>query len=239
MQALSDFLRNPLVALFVGLVFGALAISGKFSVLGANILLFCAFGIGSFGVLNAGVRDYRLVVAAVLGIATGCLLLSYWIGPTTSSGPPPTAAYSMSDLRLSMLGGDVFIPHASDVRTYTGIVIDAEVWNTGAPSAVVKWALMVIPKGKPPVSGQLTIIPKSLSLTGQYNNDVIYGADALDQKTRAKPVSTTPIVGKLLFYVYLEKSVVVAPSTRLELSATDIYERETTVSQIMGEWLQR
>jgi hypothetical protein len=159
------------------------------------------------------------------------------------AGPTPsvtaTAAYSMSDLRLSMLGGDVFIPHAPDLRTYTGIEIDAEVWNTGAPSAVVKWALMVIPEGKPPVSGQLTIIPKSLSLTGQYNNDVIYGADALDQKTRAKPVSTTPIVGKLLFYVHLEKSVVVAPSTRLELSATDIDERETTVSQVMGEWLQR
>ena len=77
---LSDLLTNPISALVVGFILGALAVSGKFSVLGAKLLLSAAWSVSSFGILNADLKDLRLTGSSVLGLAILCLLLSYWIG---------------------------------------------------------------------------------------------------------------------------------------------------------------
>jgi hypothetical protein len=81
MQQLLAFLYNPLVALVFGLFLGALALSGKLSVPLANVLLLLTCGIGSFGIVNAGLKDLRLIAASILGLVIVGLLLSYYIKP--------------------------------------------------------------------------------------------------------------------------------------------------------------
>jgi hypothetical protein len=91
----------------------------------------------------------------------------------------------------------------------------------------------------PPVIAQLTKIPKMLTLTGVNNSTVIYASNALDSKVKTTPVGITPIEGTLLFYVKLPQNVVLDNNTKLELSATDIYEIQTRKEQRIGDWLTR
>lgn len=55
--------------------------SGKLSLMAADVVLVFAAIIGSFGVISAKLVDYRLTLSGVLGITIGCLLVSYWIKP--------------------------------------------------------------------------------------------------------------------------------------------------------------
>ncbi|MCX6634066.1 MAG: hypothetical protein NT090_03080 [Acidobacteria bacterium] len=99
--------------------------------------------------------------------------------------------------------------------------------------------LVVIPKGGMPVVAQLTMIPEQLRVGGSINSGVIRASDALDVRTAKYPVAATPVDGTLLFCVPLKKSLVLDPSTRLELSVKDIRESESAARQPMGDWLQR
>jgi len=56
---LTDLLTNPISALVVGFILGALAVSGKFSVLGAKLLLLAAWLVSSFGIFNADLKALR------------------------------------------------------------------------------------------------------------------------------------------------------------------------------------
>ncbi len=144
------------------------------------------------------------------------------------------------ELKLLMSGGNVFQPDMKDVRDrLTGIVLNAKIWNTGAPGVAIEWSLIVIPQGMTPIVGQLTKIPEILRVQGAINSAVIRASESLEEKTKITLVQSVPIEGVLLFYVPIKKETVLAPSTRLELAVKDIYGSETKVSQLMGDWLRR
>ncbi len=144
-----------------------------------------------------------------------------------------------SELRLSMLGGNIFIPDNVNEQILTGIALNVRVWNTGAPSFVSSWSLMVIPHGEIPILAQLIRMPELLRVNGMHNNAVIRAIDALDLKVNTTSVGTTPVEGTLLFYVKLSQKIVLDNDTRLELIATDMYEKETRKVQRIGDWLHR
>jgi hypothetical protein len=81
MEPLGNILSNPLAGLFLGLILGALAVSGKFSLVAADILLVLAGVVGSFGIYNARLSDWRLTTSGSLTLIVLCLLVSWWIEP--------------------------------------------------------------------------------------------------------------------------------------------------------------
>ncbi len=143
------------------------------------------------------------------------------------------------ELHLSILGGNIFTPDNVNEQILTGIALNIRIWNTGAPSFVSSWSLMVIPHEAIPILAQSTRIPEILRVNGVYNNAEICASDALDLKVKATSVETTPVEGTLLFYVKLPKKIVLGINTKLELIATDMYEKKTRKLQRMGDWLQR
>ncbi len=81
------FLESPLVALFITLLLGALAASGRVSGLAANLCLLLAWGVGSNGIMRSGLPDFRLKGASICVLAGICLLISYWISPSQEAKP--------------------------------------------------------------------------------------------------------------------------------------------------------
>jgi hypothetical protein len=142
------------------------------------------------------------------------------------------------ELRLSMLGGNFFTTTKPNGKNITGIALTARVWNTGTPSIVSDWSLMIIPQGATPIRAQLAQIPERLPVQGLYSSPVLRASDALDSKVKTTQVGRTPVEGTLLFYVELPLNTVLDPNTRLELTATDEYEVETSPKvKRMGDWL--
>lgn len=154
----------------------------------------------------------------------------------TSRVPSPR---EKPELRLSMSGGNVFVPGTADMDTLTGISIGASVWNTGSSTVATGWSLAVIPRGTTPLMAQHTTIPDQLRLGGPNVSAVIRASESLATKTSQSMITAVPVEGKLLFYVHLPKSKVIDPATRLQLSVRDIYGVETMIEQIMGNWLSR
>ena len=70
---------SPLLALVVALLFASIAASGRFSLNAANLLLFVAWGAGVFAVMQSGLRDRPLRIAAECGVGVLVLLISYWL----------------------------------------------------------------------------------------------------------------------------------------------------------------
>jgi hypothetical protein len=191
--------------------------------------------------------EVAFVVPAVLALAA----IYFW--PTYSVGGgaiPPTPGANVEskdvqsvpkpELRLVMLGANVFVPDAPDLKgQLTGIALDARIWNTGAPSVATSWSLVIIPKNGGLVPTQFTKIPPKLTVKGPVVGAVIKASDALDEKTNANPISTVPVDGTLLFYVKLPQNVVKDLDTRWELTVEDIYGKPTTVAKTLADWLQR
>lgn len=144
---------------------------------------------------------------------------------------------SKPELRLILLGANVFVP--DEAPTLTGIGLDARVWNTGVPSVAVAWSLTILPKGQTPVVAQYTTMPPEIRAGGEFNSAVLRASDSLGIKTLKEPIQSTPIDGVLLFYVALPKSVVENGDTWWELSVTDMYGVESTTRKKMAEWLSR
>jgi hypothetical protein len=69
---------NPLLALVIALLFASIAASGRLSLNATNILLFVAWGAGVFAVVQSGMRDRHLKIAAECGVGVLALLISYW-----------------------------------------------------------------------------------------------------------------------------------------------------------------
>ena len=145
------------------------------------------------------------------------------------------------DLKLSLLGGNVFVPGLPDMRErFTGIALNVRVRNAGAPSIAVDWRLFVVPQGGSPVQAQLTQIPEVLRLGGEFNSVVVRSSDDLHVTAARDPIPTgRAMEGTLLFYVPLPKPVVDAPSTRLELSVRDINGSESVATQLQSDWVHR
>jgi hypothetical protein len=70
---------SPLLALIIALLFGSIAASGKFSLNAANMLLFVAWGAGVFAVMQSGLKDRHLRIAAECGVGILAVLISYWV----------------------------------------------------------------------------------------------------------------------------------------------------------------
>lgn len=85
MPFINALFTSPWTGLVLGFVLGALAVSGKFSIAAAEVLLIFAALVGSFGIYGAKLTDWRLTVSAMLGLVIACLLLSWWISPAQPS----------------------------------------------------------------------------------------------------------------------------------------------------------
>ncbi|MGB7097323.1 MAG: hypothetical protein WBD95_00950 [Xanthobacteraceae bacterium] len=174
--------------------------------------------------------------AALLGIGIAILLFGIGIGLAAADLRPPSAPQK-PELHLTMSGGNVFVPDGWPDRT--GIGLDAQVWNTGAPSIVTSWSMKVTPNGAESVIAQLTKMPNVLSATGPFSSSRLLAANSLETMAKENAVGMTPVSGVLLFYVSLPHGIVRASDTSWELTAKDIYERETRVTHLVGDWQQR
>ena len=182
------------------------------------------------------------------GLAIGCILIGVVVSPvlvirTESEKQPQAAALSTPlkpEIRFTVPGGAIFTPDALDWRNeYTGIVLDIHAWNTGQPSIVTEWSLVVIPTGKIPMIAQNTIMPEMMRAAGPTNSMVIKGAESFIDHTKATPIGSVPVDGKLLFYVKLRGEIVKDADTIFELSLRDAYGTESIRRQRIGDWLAR
>lgn len=150
----------------------------------------------------------------------------------------PSVAQTVSrpNLHLAVDGGNIFT--APDAG-WTGIGVNARVWNTGSPRIAGGWAMTITPRGGVTVRAQLTKIPASLIATGPFNTATIKASDSLSDKAQAAPIGEIPISGILLFYTVLPKAIVEAPDTVWTIAVKDAYGRESSVNQRVGDWLQR
>ena len=176
-----------------------------------------------------------------LALAIGCILIGIAIAPyadsARSNSPLPFAADAKPDIRLLILGADIFTPDFQP--DWTGIAVAARVWNTGKPSIAVAWSLIISPKGQTPVIAQFTVMPEQLRAGGPNNNTVLRGADSLDVKNLKEPITSDPKDGNILFYTKLPRDVVMASDTWWELSITNSYGVESTTRKRMGDMLGR
>ncbi|MFZ1961928.1 MAG: hypothetical protein WAU78_00405 [Roseiarcus sp.] len=169
-------------------------------------------------------------------MGVGVLLLGIGVGLVVADlRGPPTPQHP--ELRIAMSGANVFVP--DKIPGVTGIGLDAKIWNTGALSIVTVWSLVVIPNGAKPVVAQLTQMPNVLTANGPFNSARLLAGNSLEAKTKDTTVGDEPVSGVLLFYVQLPQDVVVAPNTVWTLIAKDAFEKETQISQLMGDWIQR
>ena len=131
------------------------------------------------------------------------------------------------------------MPDAPDLRHFAGIALDVRIWNNGVPSPVTEWRLIVIPPGRSPTIAQITEIPDVLRLGGAKNSAVLRTADDLSRKLAHEDVGAKPTDGTVLFYVKLDKPLVMLEETQLELSVKDAFGTETVTKQRMGDWMHR
>jgi hypothetical protein len=145
------------------------------------------------------------------------------------------------NIKLSLLGGNVFVPDAPDIKnTLTGITLRARVWNIGKPSIGIEWSLSVLLPNKAPVLAQLTAIPEKLSLSGERSGKTsISSVNELDVKTIKTAISTDVVEGDLLFYVKAKRAEILDNDTVLELSVKDAYGKTFRTRQRIGDWLAR
>jgi hypothetical protein len=177
--------------------------------------------------------------ATLDGIGVGILLVGLAAGLIIADrrNIHSAAVIQRPEFHLTIPGANIFIPDAQP--TWTGVGVDARIWNTGAPSIVTDWSMKIVPNGGDAVNAQLTAMPNVLSATGSFNSTKLLAANSLEAKTRDTPVGATPVEGVLLFYIALPKAAVQAPDTRWEITVKDIYESETRVTQLIGDWLSR
>ncbi len=79
---LAKFLEGPLVGLFVVLLLGALAVSGRVSQFAANLVLLAALAVALVAMVGSSLPDFRLKAALACGVIGVCLITSYWISPS-------------------------------------------------------------------------------------------------------------------------------------------------------------
>lgn len=180
---------------------------------------------------------------ASFGVVASGLVLAvfYWllVPPVPMPDPATTSTSDRPQIMLSLLGGNIFNPKAPDLRFLTGIALDVRIWNNGRPSPITEWRLTVIPPGRSPAIAQLTEISDLLRLGGAKNSAVLRTADDLSRKLAHEDVGTKPTDGTVLFYVKLDKPLVMLDETQIELSVKDLFGKETVVKQRMGDWLSR
>ena len=125
-----------------------------------------------------------------------------------------------------------------DDSSLTGIVLDAQIRNSGGSSIATDWKLLVTPKGKSPSAGQFNPIPKRMQVPGNRSM-TLRASEGLAEKVGNKPVPYGNVIyGILLFFVDVPLAVVEDPSTKLRLSVQDIGGHEYATEALVGDWLR-
>lgn len=141
-----------------------------------------------------------------------------------------------TNLKIAMSGANVFIP--DEAQHLCGVLIRTKIWNTGSPSAIVAWSLRVITATQESAECAALAMPARLDLKGDPAVS-FSAADSLMIRTETTPVGPIPVIGQLLFYLELTKAAIIAPDTRLVLTVTDIYGKQTVATQLVADWLRR
>jgi hypothetical protein len=102
MDLASDIIQSPITALLICLLLGAIALSGKFSQVAANLCLIGVFFVGTTQIARSTHSQGRLFVGGIFMLAGFCLIMSQWIKPSQQNGvtngggsnvpPPPSSA---------------------------------------------------------------------------------------------------------------------------------------------------
>lgn len=177
------------------------------------------------------------------GIGAGILLIGFAGGLLIAdqrndrAAVPTEATSTKPEFRLVILGGNVFAP--TEARKLTGIAVGVRIWNTGEPSIAPSWKMRIVPNGRDAIEAQTTAMPTVLNAQGDINSAVLRSSDSIETKTLKSKVGKDPIEGKLLVYVELPQTVVVAPTTIWEVSVKDLYEKETTATFLVGDHIGR
>jgi hypothetical protein len=190
---------------------------------------------------------FACMICLVIGFAVGSWYyagrlaildnqVSFWKDKATSgSSPsvavyPPTANSSVSSTTPAAnphftLNASLDTAYPSQVDGSTGILLNAQIRNSGISSIATAWRLMVTPKGRSPVAARLNFLP-----SGTLSENplvVVRSKDGLAAKVEKNSIkSGTLVSGKLLFYVELPLSVVNDPSTKMHLTVQDIEGKE-------------
>lgn len=145
--------------------------------------------------------------------------------------------YPRPDLRLTLLGGNIFVPNGDN--DLTGLALDVRIHNIGTPTIATGWKLEI--RNTNTTRAQLTKQPELLTLNGAARQVVLHASDSLERKAIYIPLrdGEAPREGWLLFYVPLTKHIVQSSDTILHLSVEDSRGHEFHTDQRMGDWLQR
>jgi hypothetical protein len=184
-------------------------------------------------------------VPAILVIVGTAALAAEHFGLVTSrqlaeSNTRQERSNAIPQLHISMRGGNIFEADSATVGKVIGVVIDARVWNTGAPTYAVEWSLVASFPSGGIVAGQTTKIPPQLIAMGPAGASVVTSEQALDEKTEKTPVESAPKGGKLLFYFradQVSREKLLDSATILILSVKDSFDNVTETQQGMGKWL--
>jgi len=108
-----EILTHPVTAIFLCLMLGAVAVSGKFSRHAANFLLTAAWAVGVFGIMRAGIRDIRIIGILVCVVTAIGLFTSWWIRPGATDS---SATNSISGTQKQLEEINEFICQKSELE---------------------------------------------------------------------------------------------------------------------------
>lgn len=139
---------------------------------------------------------------------------------------------------INMLGGNVF--ELDEPPGWSGVRIEARIWNTGAPSFASGWQLQVTPRGGEPLSAE-PMSPRRVTIRNPAPQPpLIIEETALQLERLTQSTNLTsdavPVQSGLLFFVGLPKYAVLDPDTVWRLSVRDRNGREFSVTQRVGDW---
>jgi hypothetical protein len=179
-------------------------------------------------------------------VATLASQVAFWKDKATAAGPaaPGAAAPSANTASNTSVHftlnaeGASFYASPSDPKSSTGIVLDAQIRNSGMPSRATGWKLTVTPKSGTPAAAQYEkTIPKELTFGDPPQ--ILRASEGLADKVLKKSLQNGQVQsGRLLFYVRLPLATVQDPATKLTLSVQDIAGNPySTAPLVVGDWL--
>ena len=184
-------------------------------------------------------KTYRLVVLACCIVAAIGILFEWSFLEHRAVPLPQRTVASTPQFRLLFLNsGNIFVYSPPGLHgSLTGITLDAKIWNTGTPSVVSSWSILVDPENGNSAGGQSVEIRAPMHIKGRYVSPTIRPSDSLDAKTAFTKVGQTPVEGTLLFYVPLRESDVL--NSTVTLTAKDIYGNPYSITVYMRDLPKR
>lgn len=162
-------------------------------------------------------------------------------GAAAPSSPASASSGTKAHFTLNMTGGCFFVSPSD--HSVTGIVLDANIRNSGASSVATDWRLKVAPKGRAPMAAEYQAIPEQMNVLCDPPL-TLHSKDNLADKVVGKRVLPLPGFnakvesGKLLFYIRLPQNVVADDATQLTLSVQDIAGNVFETQAAVGSWLR-